>query len=191
MLLPEDEKRIKEIISESLAGVSAQSDRVIHDKLLQIIDGRNIQLGRTLGTILGTAADQKLGFFGKTAVTQRLKASYNNFASLVDLENALVALGLIDAAGAAPAAAAYGGKVISGSATLPAGWSMAVDSGTHIYTITHNLGVTTYSVVALPASFALQANLLSHGSTTFTIEFDNSSGTAFTTDWDFALIPIV
>ncbi len=38
-----------------------------------------------------------VGFFGATAVGQRLKANYNNWAAISDVTDALVSLGLIDA----------------------------------------------------------------------------------------------
>ena len=82
----------------------------------------------------------------------------------------------------------YGGAITStAGGVFPTGWTVAVNGSTKIFTVTHNLNTTSYSVVSIPASFALQANLLTHGINTFTIEFDNSSGTAFVTDWDFVL----
>ena len=39
-------------------------------KNTQILDGRNIQTGRTTGTKIGTATDQLLGFYGTTPVNQ-------------------------------------------------------------------------------------------------------------------------
>lgn len=35
-----------------------------------MLDGRNIQTGRTTGTKIGTATDQLLGFYGVTPVNQ-------------------------------------------------------------------------------------------------------------------------
>lgn len=46
-------------------------DRTVHQKHIQILDARNIQLGRTNGTMIGTASDQKLGFYGTTPVIQQ------------------------------------------------------------------------------------------------------------------------
>lgn len=48
-----------------------KSDRYILSKLIQIADGRNIQLGRTTGTTIGTATDQKVGFYGATPVVRQ------------------------------------------------------------------------------------------------------------------------
>lgn len=61
-------------------------------------EGYNLAAGTTTGTKIGTAATQKLGFYGATPVVQRAKASYNNWAALSDVVGALVALGLFDAA---------------------------------------------------------------------------------------------
>lgn len=56
---------IEEILSERFGGDGAD---MIVSKLLKMEDGRNIQVGRTTGTKIGTAIDQKLGFFGATPV---------------------------------------------------------------------------------------------------------------------------
>ena len=47
------------------------SDRFMFYKLTQIMDGRNIQLGTTTGTQIGTATDQKVAFHGITPVAQQ------------------------------------------------------------------------------------------------------------------------
>lgn len=47
------------------------SDRYIFSKTVQFLDGRNIQVGRAIGTKIGTAADQRIGFFGDTPVLQQ------------------------------------------------------------------------------------------------------------------------
>lgn len=61
-------------------------------------DGENIVLDTTTGTMIGTAAGQKLGFFGKTPRVQCAKASFNNWSATSDVVAALVALGLFDQA---------------------------------------------------------------------------------------------
>jgi len=65
---------------------------------MQIADAVDIVLNTTTGTTIAAAANQKLGFYGATPVVQRPKASYNNWAALGDVVNALVSLGLFDAA---------------------------------------------------------------------------------------------
>jgi hypothetical protein len=59
-----------EILKGRLDGYE-RSDRFIMGKTFQLMDGRNIQLGRGTGTKIGTANNQKLGFFGKTPVAQQ------------------------------------------------------------------------------------------------------------------------
>jgi len=69
---PEEAKQLKERV-EYLEGVIAKmvkSDRLVLERLLQMADGRNVQLGTTTGTKIGTATDQKLAFYGTTPVDQ-------------------------------------------------------------------------------------------------------------------------
>jgi len=47
-----------------------KSDRYTFEKKLQILDGRNIQLGTGTGTKLGTSSSEKLGLYGVTPVDQ-------------------------------------------------------------------------------------------------------------------------
>lgn len=61
-------------------------------------DAKNLVLGTTTGTQIGTAAAQKLSFYGATPVVQQTKAAHNNWAAIADVTAALAALGLIDAA---------------------------------------------------------------------------------------------
>jgi len=65
-MTPQEKQRM-----EYLEGIVAQlvkSDRYIIGKTLAFNDGRNIQTGRTTGTIICTATDQKIGFWGQTPV---------------------------------------------------------------------------------------------------------------------------
>lgn len=59
---------------------------------------KSIVIGTTNGLKIGTAASQKIGFFGATPVVQQTKAGHNNWAALSDVVNALVTLGLFNAA---------------------------------------------------------------------------------------------
>jgi hypothetical protein len=59
------EEKIREIIREELGYMT---DRQVFNKHTQILDARNIQLGRGTGTKIGTATDQKIAFFGQTPV---------------------------------------------------------------------------------------------------------------------------
>jgi hypothetical protein len=65
---------------------------------LVFADTRNISFNTSTGTQIGTAANQKLGFYGTTPTAQIAKANYNNWAAFGDVVDALVALGLFDAA---------------------------------------------------------------------------------------------
>jgi len=47
-----------------------KSDRYTFEKKLQLLDGRDIQLGRNTGTKLGTSPSEKLGLYNKTPVVQ-------------------------------------------------------------------------------------------------------------------------
>lgn len=65
--------QIKQLIREELASL-IRSDRFTFEKLVQFLDGRNIQVGVTTGTKIGTAGGstgQKLSFFGNSPVVQR------------------------------------------------------------------------------------------------------------------------
>jgi len=62
------------------------SDRYIFSKHVQFLDGRNIQAGRGTGTKIGTAADQKIGFFGTTPVVQASAISAPAGGGTVDAE---------------------------------------------------------------------------------------------------------
>ena len=48
-------------------------DRSVFDKNIQILDARNIQLGKGTGTKIGTETTQKLSVFNATPVIQALK----------------------------------------------------------------------------------------------------------------------
>ncbi len=68
--MPEEQKQqIREIMREELINFIA-SDRYTFQKHIQMFNGRHIQTGRGDGTKIGTASDQKLGFWGVTPVDQ-------------------------------------------------------------------------------------------------------------------------
>lgn len=62
-------EQVRKIIREELAAFIA-TDRVILPKHLQILDARNVQIGRGTGTSIGTQTTQKLSFYGVTPVVQ-------------------------------------------------------------------------------------------------------------------------
>lgn len=63
------DEKIRQIIREELRQL-IKNDKYVFHKLIQILDGRNVQLGRNTGTQLGTATDQLLGLWGTTPVNQ-------------------------------------------------------------------------------------------------------------------------
>lgn len=60
------------------------SDRYIFQKNVQFMDGRNVQLGLTTGTKIGTSASQKLGFFNATPVIQPAAISAPSGGATID-----------------------------------------------------------------------------------------------------------
>lgn len=66
------EQQVRQIIREELRDLLF-SDRYIFKKLIQMLDGRNMQFGRSVGTKIGTEggdSGQKFGFWNTTPVTQ-------------------------------------------------------------------------------------------------------------------------
>ena len=70
MLTSEDEQKIKQIIQDYFSTFIV-SDRYVFQKHLQLFDGKNIQLAKSTGTIIGTEITQKLGFFDTTPVIKQ------------------------------------------------------------------------------------------------------------------------
>ena len=62
-------EEVRQLIRDEFFNI-LKIDRFVIPKNLQILDARNIQLGRGTGTKIGTASDQKLGFYGLTPVDQ-------------------------------------------------------------------------------------------------------------------------
>jgi len=71
----------------------SKSDRYIFQKTVQVLDGRNVQLGVSTGTKIGTATTQKIGFYNKAPVAQQTGVA----VSAAGVHAALVNLGLITA----------------------------------------------------------------------------------------------
>lgn len=64
-----NEQQVRDIVRQeiqSLFGV----DKYTFGKHLALLDGRHIQFGRTTGTKIGTAATQKVAFYGSVPVIQ-------------------------------------------------------------------------------------------------------------------------
>jgi hypothetical protein len=66
-----DENKIREIIEDVLSRKFGSQSFILPTHM-QFMDGRNIRTGRATGTKIGTAIDQKIGFFGKAPVVQRV-----------------------------------------------------------------------------------------------------------------------
>ena len=63
-------EQVRQIVKEELEALIG-SDRFTFQKNIQIFDARDIQVGRTNGTKIGTATDQKLALYGKTPIVQQ------------------------------------------------------------------------------------------------------------------------
>lgn len=68
-------EQVKQIIREELAFMIKQN-KLVFDKPIQILDGNDITLGKTVGTRFGTASDQKIGFFGATPQVQLVTGTW-------------------------------------------------------------------------------------------------------------------
>lgn len=64
-----------------------QNDRTIIHKSIQLLDAKNIQVGRSNGTMIGTAPDQKLALYGKTPVVQAGTISAPSGGTTVDSQS--------------------------------------------------------------------------------------------------------
>lgn len=67
-MTPQQEKLLIDV--QALLKSFTTKDKYVFEKMLQLLDGKGIQVGRANGTQFGTAADQKLGFWGVTPVIQ-------------------------------------------------------------------------------------------------------------------------
>lgn len=93
-MTPEQEQRLARV--EQMLFQLTKSDRYTIERLLQMLDGRNIQVGVSTGTKIATtggATGQKLGFFGATPVVQQTGVA----VTAGGIHAALVSLGLITA----------------------------------------------------------------------------------------------
>jgi len=83
----------------------------------------------------------------------------------------------------------YGGHLNSNgtSITLPSGWSSAWDGG-NTYTITHNLGTTTYGVTTNATQFSFATNVQTVSTNTFVYKAFTTAGAAATTGTSFVVV---
>jgi hypothetical protein len=87
-----NEEQIRKIIKEELESFVKSreshevlfSDRIVMQKNLQFLNSRNIQAGRTVGTKIGTADDQKIGFYGVEPVIQQDTISNPSGGATID-----------------------------------------------------------------------------------------------------------
>jgi hypothetical protein len=92
-----DELQIRALIEEVVKSEIQKNfgvGKFILEKELQMMDGRNVQLGRTTGTKIGTETTQKLSFFGVTPVAQQATISDPSGGGTVDT-NARTAINTI------------------------------------------------------------------------------------------------
>lgn len=64
------EEKIREIIRDELSQL-IMSDRYVFHKLIQILDGRNIQIGQTTGTKIGNSDTAKVSVYSATPVVRQ------------------------------------------------------------------------------------------------------------------------
>lgn len=94
-MTPEDRELLIEV--KALLKSFNGSDKYIFAKTLQLLDGKNAQLGRTTGTKLGTAPDQKLGFWGVTPVVQPAAIAAPTGGTIIDIQARAVLVLLLTA----------------------------------------------------------------------------------------------
>ena len=67
-MTPDERQRLEKV--EAMLGMLIATERYTFQKHLQILDGRNVILGKGTGTKFGTETTQKIGFFNKTPIVQ-------------------------------------------------------------------------------------------------------------------------
>lgn len=90
------EEQVREIIREELQKFLGIG-RYTFQKDIQIFDGRNIQTGRTVGTSIGGATDQKVSVYGVTPVVQAGAISDPSGGAVVDSQSRSAIASIIDA----------------------------------------------------------------------------------------------
>ena len=90
-----DENQVRQIIRDELRDFIV-TDKYIFQRLVQFLDGRNIQLGKTTGTKLGTSSSEKLGLWGTTPVDQPETVSDPSGGGTVDSESRTAIVAIID-----------------------------------------------------------------------------------------------
>lgn len=91
-----DEQQINQLIDERIATFFTVRG-FIFSKPIQILDGRNVQTGRSTGTTIGTAPDQKLSVFGVTPVVQAAAITAPTGGSTTDTQARTAITAIINA----------------------------------------------------------------------------------------------
>ena len=71
---------------EKMLTVLVKSDRYTMEKDLEIGNGRNVVLGKGIGTKIGTEATQKIGLWGANPIAQSSAPSVPSGGSTIDTE---------------------------------------------------------------------------------------------------------
>lgn len=81
-MTPDERQRLEKV--EAMLGMLIATERYTFQKHLQLLDGRNIILGKGTGTKFGTETTQKIGFFNKTPIVQPSAISAPSGGSVAD-----------------------------------------------------------------------------------------------------------
>jgi hypothetical protein len=81
------EEVIKLVNDEMDRRLGTIQDKQVFSKPIQIMDGRNIQIGLTTGTKIGTSTSQKISVYGETPVVQAGAISAPSGGGTVDAES--------------------------------------------------------------------------------------------------------
>jgi len=90
------EQRIKEIIREEIYNSFYKGNNFVFEKNLRILDGRNIQVGRTTGTTIGLSASEKVSLHGATPIIQSSKINDPSGGATQDAEARTAINAIID-----------------------------------------------------------------------------------------------
>lgn len=96
------EEQVREIIREELRPIMASLEFFNHtnynfEKHITILNDKNIQVGKGVGTMIGTEATQKLGFYGVTPKVQQSAISDPSGGATVDAEARTKIIQIVDA----------------------------------------------------------------------------------------------
>ena len=80
-----DKEEIRKLIREELYFM-LKNDKFVFQLPIQIIDGKNIQTGKSVGTQIATESTQKIGFYGVSPVAQQFVPAAATGGSTADAE---------------------------------------------------------------------------------------------------------